>query len=185
MNLITMRHILAFVLVIFLTAGCATSTDVPGGGTPGDENGQNDTATEGLDTDQLSEEELALQRDQQERDAQTAEMDALREVRVFYFEFDKSSVKPEARQYIQAHAQYLQQNPAVSIVLNGYADERGTKEYNLALGERRAISVRDFLEVNGARRSQIEVVSFGEEFPADPGRNEAAWELNRRVVLEY
>jgi len=187
MNLITIRHTIALFFIVIFAAGCATtSSDVPEPETPSDQElTQDSTATEGIESGQLSEEELALQREQDELEAKAAEMATLREVRVFYFDFDKSTIMPEARQYIQAHAEYLQQNPAVSIVLNGYADERGTKEYNLALGERRAISVRDFLEVNGARRSQIEVVSFGEEFPADPGHNEAAWALNRRVVLEY
>ena len=186
MNLMTLRNVIALVIIAFFTIACSSSEEKPMTDTVVEEPATDDTATTGLGTDDgLSEEELALQRQREREMAMKAEMDALREVRVFYFDFDKSSIKPEARQYIKAHALYLQQNPSTNVVLNGYADERGTKEYNLALGERRAMSVRNFMEVNGARRSQIEVVSFGEEFPADPGRNEAAWAQNRRVVIEY
>jgi len=187
MNLSTLRNLFALVIVSIFAIGCASNEEVPVIEPPVEQQTTNeDSSSVGLgEQGGLSEEELALQREEEKARAMAAEMAALREVRVFYFDFDKSSVKPEARQYIQAHAQYLQQNPSINVVLSGYADERGTKEYNLALGERRAMSVRNFLEVNGARRSQIEVVSFGEEFPADPGRNEAAWAENRRVVIEY
>ncbi|WP_156502735.1 OmpA family protein, partial [Oleiphilus sp. HI0067] len=77
------------------------------------------------------------------------------------------------------------QNPSAKIVLEGHCDERGTKEYNIALGERRANSVAQFLKVNGVSASQIEVVSYGEESPAVAGSNETAWSKNRRVVLQY
>ena len=187
MNLSTLRNLFALVIIAMFAIGCASNEEIPEPEPLVEEVTEDgDASAVGLgEQDGLSEEELALQREEEKAKAMAAEMAALREVRTFYFDFDKSSVKPEARQYIQAHAQYLQQNPSINVTLNGYADERGTKEYNLALGERRAMSVRNFLEVNGARRSQIEVISFGEEFPADPGRNEAAWAQNRRVVIEY
>jgi peptidoglycan-associated lipoprotein len=83
------------------------------------------------------------------------------------------------------HAQILRRNADKSVVIEGHCDERGTREYNLALGERRADVVKSFLTSAGVRSRQIETVSFGEERPADPGHTESAWSLNRRAVLSY
>ena len=105
--------------------------------------------------------------------------------RTFYFDYDKSVLKPADLGALEMHAQILRRNPDRSIVLEGHCDERGTREYNLALGERRADSVRSFLLSAGVSGGQIETVSYGEEQPADPGHNEAAWERNRRAVMIY
>jgi len=104
--------------------------------------------------------------------------------RVVYFEFDSSIIRDDALPLIQAHAQYLASNPMM-ITLEGHADERGTREYNIALGERRADSVRRLLMANGVPGNQIKVVSYGEERPAALGHNEDAWSLNRRSELMY
>ncbi|WP_421864081.1 peptidoglycan-associated lipoprotein Pal [Motiliproteus sp.] len=104
---------------------------------------------------------------------------------VFYFDFDKAVVRPVGFEDLSAHAKYLADNPSARVVLEGHADERGTREYNIALGERRAKAVSRFLTVQGAASEQIEVVSYGEERPADTGSNEAAWSKNRRVELKY
>ncbi len=103
--------------------------------------------------------------------------------RVFYFEFDKAILNPEARAALRIHAQTLRANP-VNIRLEGHADERGTREYNMALGERRANSARDFLVQEGVNGSLIEVISYGEESPASLGSNDASWAMNRRVELK-
>ena len=103
--------------------------------------------------------------------------------RVFYFEFDKAILNPEARAALRIHAERLKANP-VNIRLEGHADERGTREYNMALGERRANSARDFLVQEGVNGSLIEVISYGEESPASLGSNEESWALNRRVELK-
>lgn len=103
----------------------------------------------------------------------------------FYFDFDRSELKPRARTLLSGHAAYLRDNPDVRLTIEGHADERGTREYNLALGERRAASVRSYLQSLGVRGSQLSIVSYGEERPVDPGHNEAAWAKNRRAVLEY
>ena len=103
--------------------------------------------------------------------------------RVFYFEFDKAILNSEARAALSLHAQTLKANP-VNIRLEGHADERGTREYNMALGERRANSARDFLIQEGVNSSMIEVISYGEESPASMGSNEESWALNRRVELK-
>lgn len=105
--------------------------------------------------------------------------------RTFYFDYDKAVLKPADLNALELHAQVLRRNPDRSIVLEGHCDERGTREYNLALGERRADSVRSFLLSAGVSGRQIETVSYGEEQPADPGHNESAWQRNRRAVMVY
>lgn len=104
---------------------------------------------------------------------------------VFYFDFDKSIVRPAAREALSKHAQYLVSHPDARVVLEGHADERGTREYNMALGERRAKAVARYLTIQGVAASQIETVSFGEEVPVAFGHDEASWQLNRRVEVRY
>ncbi len=104
---------------------------------------------------------------------------------VIYFDFDRSDVKSEARAVVEAHARYLADNPHVRVTLEGHCDERGTREYNLALGERRAKTVEQIMALLGASSRQIEVVSYGEERPAVIGHDERAWSKNRRVVIVY
>ncbi|MFT7185854.1 MAG: peptidoglycan-associated lipoprotein [Pseudohongiellaceae bacterium] len=142
-----------------------------------------DTATYAApDEEKVSAEEMA---EQEAIERAMKEQAALREVRTFYFDFDQSSVKVEARASLAAHAEFLAANPAIKIVLEGHTDERGTKEYNIALGEGRAKSISSFLVVNGVSRAQIEVVSYGEERPADMAHTDAAWAQNRRAYIEY
>jgi len=105
--------------------------------------------------------------------------------RTVYFDFDKSEIKSEAREIIEAHAQYLSANPSVRIVVEGHCDERGTREYNLSLGERRGKAVQQVMSLLGVSSSQIELVSYGEERPAAMGHDESAWALNRRVEFLY
>ena len=105
--------------------------------------------------------------------------------RVIYFEFDSSEVTPEGRDILAAHAAYLAAHPTQKMVLEGHADERGSREYNIALGERRALSARSLLMFSGAAESQLQTVSYGEEKPAVEGHDEASWQLNRRVELVY
>jgi len=105
--------------------------------------------------------------------------------RVVYFDFDKSAIRPEFRNQIVVHGEYLGNHLSARLRLEGHADERGTRAYNLALGEHRAKAVRDLLLLTGASTAQIEVTSYGEERPAVAGHNEAAWAKNRRVVFNY
>ncbi|RTR05094.1 peptidoglycan-associated lipoprotein Pal [Halomonas nitroreducens] len=107
------------------------------------------------------------------------------EVRTIYFAYDSDAIRPEFQSVLEAHAQFLRGNPDASVVLQGHTDERGTREYNLALGERRAGAVERFLSVQGVSPSQVEVVSYGEERPAARGGNEEAYAQNRRVVFAY
>ena len=105
--------------------------------------------------------------------------------RTFYFDYDEAILGPDALAGLEVHAEILKRNPDKTVVVEGHCDERGTREYNLALGERRASAVVAFLESSGVRSGQIDMVSYGEESPAEPGHDSAAWEKNRRAVLNY
>jgi len=105
--------------------------------------------------------------------------------RVVYFEYDSSTVREEDLTTLEAHAAYLGENPNATIRLIGHTDERGSREYNLALGERRALAIRQILMLQGASVNQFQVTSFGEERTDVEGHDEAAWQQNRRVELNY
>ena len=105
--------------------------------------------------------------------------------RTIYFDYDRDTIRPEFESVLNAHAQYLRANPNVSTILQGHADERGTREYNLGLGERRAQSIERYLTVQGVSPSQLEIVSYGEERPAVDGHSEQSYAQNRRVVFDY
>lgn len=102
---------------------------------------------------------------------------------VFYFDYDSSNLKPQAQAALDAHIALLRTNER-SVRLEGHTDERGTREYNMALGERRANTVRDYMVVNGIPSFRIETVSYGEEQPIAYGSGEANWSQNRRVELK-
>ena len=99
-----------------------------------------------------------------------------------YFDTDEFALSPEARSTLDAQAEYLVRFPSVSVTIEGHADERGTREYNLALGDRRATSVRNYLESRGVAASRMTTISWGKERPAVEGSNEEAWSRNRRAV---
>lgn len=180
--------VFALMLSFGLVAGCSSTGGTPeegeygsdvaavdqeGGSTVygGDDQG-------GISSSTMTDEERMAAREQ-------AEQQALRDITVFYFDFDTAEIKQEARDVLVAHARFLADNPGQNVRIEGHADERGTKEYNLALGERRANAVQRFLIVNGASRGQIETVSYGEEKPAVMGSSESAWAQNRRVELVF
>ncbi|MGH8124829.1 MAG: peptidoglycan-associated lipoprotein Pal [Rhodanobacteraceae bacterium] len=105
--------------------------------------------------------------------------------RVIYFDFDKSGIKPQFDNIIACHAKYLRDRPQARMTLEGNTDERGTREYNLGLGERRGNAVASALEAAGASADQIKVVSYGEERPVCREHNESCWHKNRRVNIVY
>jgi peptidoglycan-associated lipoprotein len=111
--------------------------------------------------------------------------DSILSQRVIYFEFDRSNVRAEFRPIIEAHGAYLRANPSARVVLEGHTDERGSREYNLGLGERRGSSVDELLRAAGASANQLEVVSFGEERPVCRQSNEECWQRNRRTEIVY
>ncbi len=120
---------------------------------------------------QLSEQELKEQ--------------ALRETSTIYFAFDNSTIAGDYEEMLSAHAAYLSKDPSLEVKIEGHADERGTPEYNIALGERRAEAVAKYLQALGVQADQIEVVSYGEEKPLLLGQSEDVYAKNRRAVLVY
>ncbi len=105
--------------------------------------------------------------------------------RVVYFDFDKSEVKAEYRPIVAAHAAYIASHRSARVTLEGHADERGTREYNLGLGERRGNAVSGLLSAAGAMGSQLNIVSYGEERPVCRVSDEDCWQKNRRVEIIY
>jgi peptidoglycan-associated lipoprotein len=158
-------------LVIALSAlvACKSSSDVEEAAAPASSSSSSASSSAAPSAPALSQEEIRAQ-------------NALRQT-VFYFDFDIAEFKAEDRNTLTYHARDLAANPNKRIRLEGHADERGPREYNLALGERRANGILNYLVVNGASRSQIEVVSYGEERPAQTGQNEQAYARNRRVEV--
>jgi len=106
-------------------------------------------------------------------------------IRTIYFDYDSTTVNTENQSALNAHAEFLSLNSNQRIILEGHTDERGTREYNLSLGERRAQSIADFLIASGVSAQQLDVRSFGEENPIGLEQTESAWQLNRRVELVY
>ncbi|MDH5649055.1 MAG: peptidoglycan-associated lipoprotein Pal [Gammaproteobacteria bacterium] len=152
---------LATVVSVLLLAACASQQ--PAGDTPVDEGAQTSGAgaDQGMDAGDVSSE------------------------RVVHFEFDSSAIDAEGAAIVEANAKYLNANTSVSVRLEGHCDERGTREYNLALGERRAKAVERMLKALGVSGARIKTVSYGEEKPVDGDHNESAWRQNRRVEIKY
>jgi len=102
-------------------------------------------------------------------------------VKDIFFEFDKSNISPDAREILKANADFLLKNGNSKVVIEGHCDERGTAEYNMALGQRRAQETKNYLVNLGIIEPRIKTISYGEERPFDPGHNEDAWARNRRA----
>ncbi|MDZ7698297.1 MAG: peptidoglycan-associated lipoprotein Pal [Deltaproteobacteria bacterium] len=125
---------------------------------------------------ELSEEEKAKQR----QAAEFAKVISEFEAENIYFDFDMAVLKPEAKASLKKKAAFLRDNPSYSVLIGGNCDERGTEEYNLALGERRANAAKEYLMALGISGDRIKTISYGELRPADPASNPVAWALNRR-----
>lgn len=155
---------------VLLLAGCASAPDNEGGGGPRPVPDSLPPVAAAVGAD-----DLAAVRDRNSALFQ----------RLVLFDFDNDAVKADYAPMLQAHGSFLGARPAVKIMVQGSADERGSREYNLALGQRRAEAVKRRLEMVGARGVQVEAVSFGEERPRDPGHGEAAWAQNRNAAIAY
>ncbi len=105
--------------------------------------------------------------------------------RTIYFDYDTAEIKPDYIPVMRTHARYLGSRTDTRVMLEGHADERGTREYNLALGDQRAETVRRYMLAEGVLPDQMATLSYGEERPADPGHGEGSWRLNRRVIIQY
>jgi peptidoglycan-associated lipoprotein len=106
-------------------------------------------------------------------------------VKVIYFDYDSYAIKPEFQSALDAHARFMSANKTRKMAIEGHTDDRGGREYNLALGQKRAEAVRRALGLLGVTDAQVEAVSFGKEKPAQPGSDEASWALNRRAEINY
>jgi len=111
--------------------------------------------------------------------------DSLLYTKTIYFDYDIDEVRADYRDVVTAHGDYLAANPSITVTIEGHADERGSREYNIALGERRANSIKRLLMAQGVAESQIITISYGEERPATMGSGETSWELNRRAEFVY
>jgi len=170
---------LAIALPMFALAACSTTSDSDAQGSVDSNNTQ--TSTQADDAVQVSAAQRAAAIEEQKRQ----QLDQLRREHIVFFDFDKSRINSQFSAILDAHAKYLNENPSVNVLIEGHADERGTPEYNIALGERRAKAVASYLENMGVSASQISVVSYGEEKPMVKGHSEAAFAKNRRAVLVY
>ena len=188
MKLSVQTKAFAMLLSVGLVAGCSSTGDTMEDGAYGsdvaaiDQDGGS-TVYGGTDGDGVSSSRLS--EGERQAASQQAEQEALRNITTFYFDFDTSEIKQEARDVLVAHAQFLANNPRQNVRLEGHADERGSREYNIGLGERRGNSVARHLGLQGASRGQLDVVSYGEERPASMGHDETSWQLNRRVEIIY
>ena len=176
---------LAIALPLTVLSACSSNTDV-------DENSQVDTnaqVTQNAEDAQKAAEDAvkvtAAKRAAEIEEQKRQELDKLRSEHIIYFDFDVSNVNEQYSTVLDAHATFLNANTDVKVLIEGHADERGTPEYNIALGERRAKSVKTYLENMGVNASQLSVVSYGEEKPMVKDRSEDAFAKNRRAVLVY
>ena len=159
-----------FVISLFVLGACSSTSEMEDESANTESAASSSSSSSGAgSSNQLTQEQIRAQ-------------NALRQT-VFYFDFDVAEFKPADRETLTYHARDLAANSAKRIRLEGHADERGTREYNLALGERRANGILNYFIVNGASRSQIEVVSYGEERPEQSGQSEQAYSRNRRVEV--
>ena len=176
-----MQKLAILIVAAALFAGCARQTQ------PDDETaGMVEPADEDFVTQPLTEDELFG--DGRPLDGEFGAIDAPEAVidqGVIYFDFDSSSIRPEYSDTIAAHADRLVDDSAQVVRLEGHTDERGSREYNIGLGERRSQAVRQALMLQGVRGDQIVTVSYGEEQPAMSGDDEEAWALNHRVEIVY
>lgn len=164
-----MRKILSIALVVLLSA-CANKTINPDGdeggqANKGDMSGENASASPTVNP--------------------LVDPTNILSKRSIYFEFDEYAVSDKYKSMVLSHARYLRDNSNLNIRIQGNTDERGSREYNLALGQRRADSVKKVMTLAGTEDSQIESVSYGEEKPRAAGHNEASWAENRRVDIRY
>ncbi len=182
MNRILMTCLLSSLLIMGCTnQGEGIENQTEPGVISGQQNGAADgSAISGSDVEAsvIADESLTVQQMLDEPDSPLA-------TRVIYFDYDSAKVSDESLGILEAHGNFIASNGNVSVRLEGHTDERGSREYNIALGDRRAQSVRRILLFQGASSDQLDTISYGEEQPAVLGHEESAWSRNRRVELVY
>ena len=166
------QRLLAICAVAFLFTACETASNVAGDSASGSSSSSATAAGAGSSSSSSS--TTATQMSDAEKLAQVGN--------TVYFGFDSSELAVEAQAILDRQAAFLNVNPTMVVIIEGHADERGTREYNLALGDRRAVAVRDYLLAKGLNAARVRTVSYGKERPAVSGSNEASWEFNRRAA---
>ncbi|CAX58842.1 MULTISPECIES: peptidoglycan-associated lipoprotein Pal [Erwinia] len=163
---------LMLALPVIAVAACSSHKNNNNDQTNGMGDGAN--ANSGMNSGNMSSDEQAR-----------LQMQELQKNNIVYFGLDKYDIQSEFAQMLDAHANFLRSNPSYKVTVEGHADERGTPEYNIALGERRATAVKMYLQGKGVSADQISIVSYGKEKPAVLGHDESAYAKNRRAVLVY
>ena len=166
------QRFLAMCAVAFLFTACETASNVAGDSASGSSSSSATAA--GSTSSSASSSTTATQMSDAEKLAQVGN--------TVYFGFDSSELAGEAQATLDRQAAFLNVNPTMVVIIEGHADERGTREYNLALGDRRAVAVRDYLLAKGLNAARVRTVSYGKERPAVSGSNEEAWAKNRRAA---
>ena len=166
------QRLLAMCVVAFLFTACETASNVAGDSASGSSSSSATAA--GSTSSSASSSTTATQMSDAEKLAQVGN--------TVYFGFDSSELAGEAQATLDRQAAFLNVNPTMVVIIEGHADERGTREYNLALGDRRAVAVRDYLLAKGLNAARVRTVSYGKERPAVSGSNEESWAKNRRAA---
>jgi peptidoglycan-associated lipoprotein len=164
---------------VMTLAACSSSSDI-------DENAANQSNQATVEQTTTDTVEVATMTPEQQAEEQLRQKyEALRQEQIIYFGFDTATIQGQYGELLRAHAEFLVKNPSVKVLIEGHADERGTPEYNIALGEHRGQAVKKYLQSLGVSASQMSVVSYGEEKPMVKSRTEEAFAKNRRAVLVY
>ncbi len=164
---------------VMTLAACSSSSDI-------DENAANQSNQATVEQTTTDTVEVATMTPEQKAEEQLRQKyEALRQEQIIYFGFDTATIQGQYGELLRAHAEFLVKNPSVKVLIEGHADERGTPEYNIALGEHRGQAVEKYLQSLGVSASQMSVVSYGEEKPMVKSRTESAFAKNRRAVLVY
>ena len=166
------QRLLTICAVAFLFTACETASNVAGDSVSGSSSSSATAA--GTASSSESSSTTATQMSDAEKLAQVGN--------TVYFGFDSSELAGEAQATLDRQAAFLNVNPTIVVIIEGHADERGTREYNLALGDRRAVAVRDYLLAKGLNAARVRTVSYGKERPAVSGSNEESWAKNRRAA---
>ncbi len=170
-------------LALALAGGCATQSQTESAATtPGSDTASPSSSST---TTARSDSRVTGRSTSAARSSSTARRAGQPAERSVFFEFDKSTLSPEDRKLIESHAQYLREHPEVKVRVEGNTDERGSKEFSLALGQRRAETVTKVMELMGVNDQRVEAVSYGEEKPRSQGHEESAWQQNRRSDIQY
>ena len=189
MSIFKQAKAVGIAVILAVLAGCAGQVNESAQGPSKVETDAERAAREARQAEFLAKQEAAnAKQEAADAAAKTAEdlrKGAMAADTLFFFEFDRSDLRQDALDDLDSHAKYLAADRSAKVRLEGHGDERGTRAYNLALGERRANSVARYLVIQGVNRSQIESMSYGEERPLSLSRDDSGWSRNRRVELIY